>query len=65
MGITFSPECGSNFEPEPEEGERKRDRVRSPRGPGRPRKDPTLVSAPVKSQVRARVPRFEDFDKNY
>lgn len=58
MGITFSPECGSSFE-ESERGERKR--VRSTRGPGRPRKDGT-ESAPLKSGVRGRVPSFEDFD---
>jgi len=61
MGIMFSPECGSSFEEEPEEGERKR--VRSPRGSGRPRKDRT-ESVPLKSGVKARVSRFEDFDKD-
>lgn len=60
MGITFSPECGSNFEQEPEVVERKRER--SPRGPGRPRKNKTEL-APLKSRVRARVPKFEDFDR--
>ena len=62
MGITFSPECGSEFEAESEYTEIKRDRVRSPRGPGRPRKDSSVGSAPLKSQVRVR--RFEDFDKD-
>lgn len=62
MGITFSPECGSNFEPEPEETERKKER--SPRQAGRPRKLGADGAAPMKSQVRSRVPRFEDFDKD-
>jgi hypothetical protein len=64
MGITFSPECGSSFEPEIDETERRRDRVRSPRGTGRPRKESASVSVPLKSQVRNRIPRFEDFDKD-
>lgn len=61
MGITFSPECGSSFEPEPEDLERKKDRVRSPRGPGRPRKDRGDREAP---KLRTRVPKFEDFDQD-
>lgn len=62
MGITLSPECGNYFEEEPEEGERKRKRVRSTRGPGRPRKVKG-ESAPLKSGVRAQVPTFEDFEQ--
>jgi hypothetical protein len=57
MGITFSPECGSNFECEPEYTERRR-----VRDPGRPRKDRT-EDTPLKSRVHTRLQRFEDFDK--
>jgi hypothetical protein len=64
MGITFSPDCGQDFEPEVEDTERKKDRVRSPRGPGRPKKSGTSVTPELKSGVRSnRIPRFEDFER--
>jgi len=59
MGITFSPECGSSFESELEDLEPQKDRVRSPRGPGRPRKDGSAAKAQSN-----RVSRFEDYDKD-
>jgi len=57
MSITFSSECPTSFEPEPETGEpRRRARKR-----GRPKKGET-EDGELKSSIRSKLD-FEDFEE--